>query len=197
MPPRLAPTRANGRSSNGRSASSMAQSMASTSVTNGSSWRSWRPGYWIASSSTSAGRRASQPRKVPALPPAGGSAIRRRRGCALPLRCNHRARARSVAGGNGGASAAWQRRTTSRASGSPCNSPRLSCLPVSRRNSAIACTPNSECPPALAKPWSAASGRPSTRDNTLSTRRSSTLSSAWAAAGGCAGSSSNASNASR
>ncbi len=97
----------------------MAQSMASTSVTNGSSWRSWRPGYWIASSSTSAGRRASQPRKVPALPPAGGSAIRRRRGCALPLRCNHRARARSVAGGNGGASAAWQRRTTSRASGSP------------------------------------------------------------------------------
>ena len=129
----------------------MAQSMASTSVTNGSSWRSWRPGYWIASSSTSAGRRASQPRKVPALPPAGGSAIRRRRGCALPLRCNHRARARSVAGGNGGASAAWQRRTTSRASGSPCNSPRL-CLPVSRRNSAIACTPNSECPPALAKP---------------------------------------------
>lgn len=175
----------------------MAQSMASTSVTNGSSWRSWRPGYWIASSSTSAGRRASQPRKVPALPPAGGSAIRRRRGCALPLRCNHRARARSVAGGNGGASAAWQRRTTSRASGSPCNSPRLSCLPVSRRNSAIACTPSSECPPALAKPWSAASGRPSTRDNTLSTRRSSTLSSAWAAVGGCAGSSSSASNASR
>ncbi|SST13444.1 Uncharacterised protein [Acinetobacter baumannii] len=102
-----------------------------------------------------------------------------------------------MAGGNGGASAAWQRRTTSRASGSPCNSPRLSCLPVSRRNSAIACTPSSECPPALAKPWSAASGRPSTRDNTLSTRRSSTLSSAWAAVGGCAGSSSSASNASR
>ncbi|MGV8435487.1 thioesterase II family protein, partial [Pseudomonas aeruginosa] len=39
-------------------------------------------------------------------------------------------RERSVAGGNGGASAAWQRRTTSRASGSPCNSPRLSCLPA-------------------------------------------------------------------